>query len=85
MNLDPRKEQRDIILANQMQKGMFDVCVTTYEALHYVPELRKQNEYDWYLLVFDEAHKLKNSESMTIKLSRKIDATRRLLLTGTPL
>ena len=67
-----------------MQPGQFDVCVTSYEAIQYVPELRRP-EFNWYLATFDEAHKLKNSESLTITLSRKIQSTRRLLLTGTPL
>jgi SWI/SNF-related matrix-associated actin-dependent regulator of chromatin subfamily A member 5 len=65
-----------------MQKGKFDVCVTTYDALNIVPELKK---YSWYLIVFDEAHKLKNSESMIAVNSRKLPSVRRLLLTGTPL
>ena len=85
VNLDPRQESREATLAGPMQPGEFDVCVTTYEALRYVPELRKQKQFNWYLLVFDEAHKLKNSESMTIQLSRGINSVRRLLLTGTPL
>ena len=68
-----------------MQPGQFDVCVTTYEAIQYVPEIRSERLFNWYLVTFDEAHKLKNSESITIKLSRQIKSARRLLLTGTPL
>jgi len=67
-----------------MGKGQFDVCVTTYEAILSVPELAKPH-FNWYLICFDEAHKLKNTESRTIGLARKINSTRRLLLTGTPL
>ena len=67
-----------------MQPGQFDVCVTTYDAIQIVPELKK-TKFNWYLITFDEAHKLKNSESVTVKLSRKISSVRRLLLTGTPL
>ena len=84
VNLNPRKELRDEILRTKMRPGQFDVCVTTYEAIQYVPELRRK-AFNWYLVTFDEAHKLKNSESITIKLSRKIQSKRRLLLTGTPL
>ena len=85
VNLDPRKEQRTQILEELMQPGQFDVCVTTYEAIQYVPEIRSERLFNWYLVTFDEAHKLKNSESITIKLSRQIKSARRLLLTGTPL
>ena len=70
VNLDPRKEHRTQILEEQMQPGQFDVCVTTYEAIQYVPEIRSKRRFNWYLVTFDEAHKLKNSESITIKLSR---------------
>ena len=59
--------------------------MTTYEAIQYVPEIRSERLFNWYLVTFDEAHKLKNSESITIKLSRQIKSARRLLLTGTPL
>lgn len=61
------------------------MCVTTYEALHYVPEIYRDKKFNWYLCTFDEAHKLKNTEALTIKLARKIKSRRRLLLTGTPL
>ena len=33
VNLDPRAEHRFDILKYKMQKGSFDICVTTYDAL----------------------------------------------------
>jgi SWI/SNF-related matrix-associated actin-dependent regulator of chromatin subfamily A member 5 len=82
VNLQPVQELRYQILEEEMQSGKFDVCVTTYDALNIVPELKK---YKWYLIVFDEAHKLKNSESKIVAASRALPSERRLLLTGTPL
>ena len=41
--------------------GNMDVCLTTYDAMYRVPELT--NKYKWHLVVFDEAHKLKNADS----------------------
>lgn len=82
VNLNPTMEFREDILKDQMQKGTFDVCVTTYDALKIVPQLKK---YQWNYAIFDEAHKLKNAESMVMQESRKIPSQRRLLLTGTPL
>ena len=66
-----------------LKPGNMDVCVTTYDALLRVPELR--TKLKWFLIVFDEAHKLKNTESIMIQLSRKLSSVHRLLMTGTPL
>ena len=83
VNLIPTAEHRDEILRKQMQPGTFDICVTTYEALRICgSSLRK---YDFNYAVFDEAHKLKNSESRIAGASRALHAKQRLLLTGTPL
>ena len=56
-----------------MRPGTFDVCVTTYDALKIVSDLRKPH-YKWYLVTFDEAHKLKNTNSIAIKISREIQS-----------
>ena len=71
-------------MSEEMRPGTFDVCVTTYDALKIVSDLRHP-KYKWYLVTFDEAHKLKNTNSIVIQLSRQIQSQRRLLLTGTPL
>ena len=76
-------EYRDDILAEMKKPGNMDVCITTYDALLRVPELR--TKFKWYLIIFDEAHKLKNTESIMIQLSRKLTSQFRLLMTGTPL
>ena len=83
INLNPKQEFREDILREMRKPGNMDVCVTTYDALLRVPELR--SKFSWYLIVFDEAHKLKNTESIMIQLSRKLPSVRRLLMTGTPL
>lgn len=82
VNLVPVAEMRYQILEEQMKAGTFDVCLTTYDALNIVPELKK---YKWFLITFDEAHKLKNSDSKIAQISRQLPSVRRLLLTGTPL
>jgi SNF2 family DNA or RNA helicase len=67
-----------------MKSGTFHVVVTTYEALLICEnELTKKREFRY--VIFDEAHKLKNSESRIGQISRALKTDRRLLLTGTPL
>ena len=64
VNLNPKMEFRDEIRETQLQPGQFDVCVTTYDALTICPWLKK---YSWHFVVFDEAHKLKNSEGLAMQ------------------
>ena len=66
-----------------MKKGEFDICITTYEGINIC--LNKLVKTNWGYVIFDEAHKLKNSESLVSQNARKIPSERRLLLTGTPL
>jgi SWI/SNF-related matrix-associated actin-dependent regulator of chromatin subfamily A member 5 len=83
VNLIPTAEHRDEILRNQMQPGYFDICVTTYDAVLICEYALKK--YDFHYIIFDEAHKLKNSDSTTTQTSRRLKAESRLLMTGTPL
>lgn len=66
-------------------KGV-DVILTTYHTVAASPEERKMfrtivTDY----VVFDEAHMLKNMTTQRYEYLSKINANRRLLLTGTPL
>ena len=71
VNLIPTKEFRDKILKKDMAYGKFDVCVTTYEALKICSaDLEKIN---FHVVIFDEAHKLKNDQSVVAKLARELN------------
>ena len=66
-----------------MKPGYYDVCVTTYDAIKICfDDLKK---IPFHYVIFDEAHKLKNSDSLVSQLSRQLQSRNRLLLTGTPL
>ena len=83
VQLNPKMEVRDTIIAEQMQEGQFDVCVTTYEGVLICQSALKK--FKWQYMVVDEAHKLKNKDSKISIASRMMHAKNRLLLTGTPL
>ncbi|KAJ2609506.1 chromatin remodeling complex Adenosinetriphosphatase [Coemansia sp. RSA 1365] len=77
------KEARASIFEKELRPNEFNCCITTYEmCLICKNELRK---VDWEYIIIDEAHRLKNENSMLSKLVRIFSSRRRLLITGTPL
>jgi len=83
VQLNPKMEVRDTIIAEQMKEGQFDVCLTTYEGLMICTSALKK--FKWQYMIADEAHKLKNKDSKISMVSRTMSTRNRLLLTGTPL
>ena len=61
VHLEPTQDKKQDCLERMAKPGNMDVCLTTYDAMYRVPELT--NKYKWHLVVFDEAHKLKNADS----------------------
>lgn len=77
------KHARAEIFETMLRPEKFNCCVTTYEmCLICKPELRKVS---WEYIIVDEAHRLKNENSMLSKLVRMFSSQHRLLITGTPL
>jgi SWI/SNF-related matrix-associated actin-dependent regulator of chromatin subfamily A member 5 len=62
VNLIPTKEHREDILLNKMKPGYFDIVITTYDALRICSADLKKHKFHY--IIFDEAHKLKNSDSL---------------------
>ena len=61
-----------------------------FKALLTTPEIvLKEEKYlgdvSWACLMVDEAHKLKNDDSLLYRSLKKFDTNHRLLITGTPL
>lgn len=64
----------------------YDIVLTTYGVLG--SEMKKSgsvfDQIHWHRLVVDEAHSLKNPETLQCKMLKRIHATNRWCLTGTP-
>lgn len=54
----------------------------TYDALHHSPLLQS---IQWWRLIVDEVHNIRNPESVKLQTILRIDRTRCLALTGTPI
>lgn len=63
--------------------GKFDVCVTSFEMA--IKEKSTLRRFTWRYIIIDEAHRIKNENSLLSKTMRQYSTNYRLLITGTPL
>ncbi|XP_058078110.1 ISWI chromatin-remodeling complex ATPase CHR11-like isoform X2 [Magnolia sinica] len=77
-NPEERKDIRD----KQLVAGKFDVCVTSYEMA--IKEKTTLRRFSWRYVIIDEAHRIKNENSLLSKTMRLYNTNYRLLITGTP-
>eukprot|EP01133_Synstelium_polycarpum_P020620 gene20620-24762_t len=77
------KEERNQIKKEQLVYKKFDVCVTTYEMV--IMEKSIFKKFSWRYIIIDEAHRIKNENSVLSKGVRLFNSQFRLLITGTPL
>ncbi|PRQ39098.1 putative calcium/calmodulin-dependent protein kinase chromatin remodeling ISWI family [Rosa chinensis] len=78
-NPDERKHIREELLV----AGKFDVCVTSFEMA--IKEKSCLRRFSWRYIIIDEAHRIKNENSLLSKTMRLYNTNYRLLITGTPL
>lgn len=78
-NPDDRKYIREELLV----AGKFDVCVTSFEMA--IKEKSALRRFSWRYIIIDEAHRIKNENSLLSKTMRLYSTNYRLLITGTPL
>ncbi|KAL2339072.1 hypothetical protein Fmac_013518 [Flemingia macrophylla] len=78
-NPDERKHIREELLV----AGKFDVCVTSFEMV--IKEKSALRRFSWRYIIIDEAHRIKNENSLLSKTMRIYNTNYRLLITGTPL
>ncbi|CAA0814751.1 Putative chromatin-remodeling complex ATPase chain [Striga hermonthica] len=78
-NPDERRYIREELLV----AGKFDVCVTSFEMA--IKEKTALRRFSWRYIIIDEAHRIKNENSLLSKTMRLYNTNYRLLITGTPL
>ncbi|KAL3692725.1 hypothetical protein R1sor_006376 [Riccia sorocarpa] len=78
-NQEERIHQRD----NLLVAGKFDICVTSFEMA--IKERAALKKFSWRYIIIDEAHRIKNENSLLAKTMRLFSTNYRLLITGTPL
>jgi len=78
-NAEERVKQKEELIA----PGKFDVCVTSYEMV--IKEKGHLKKFHWRYIIIDEAHRIKNENSLLSKVIRMFNSNYRLLITGTPL
>ena len=61
----------------------WEVCVTSYETV--MSEKAQLRKFAWQYIVIDEAHRIKNENSLLSQIVRTFTCRNRLLITGTPL
>lgn len=77
------KEERAEIIANRLIPQDFDVCITSYEIC--LIEKSSLKKFSFEYIVIDEAHRIKNVDSILSQIVRSFISRGRLLITGTPL
>jgi SWI/SNF-related matrix-associated actin-dependent regulator of chromatin subfamily A member 5 len=76
-----QEERRRVIEVEMSQP--FDVVITTYEVL--IIEKAALRKIKWRYMAIDEAHRIKNENSVLSQAVRLLHSDFRLLITGTPL
>lgn len=83
VKLIARKEFRHDTYEKYIRTREFDVCLTSYEGVNICKSELKR--IHWKYVIVDEAHRLKNDESLLSKNLREFNCDLKLLMTGTPL
>ena len=76
------KQEREN-MNKRVKKQKFEVLLTTYELALKDEEIL--SKIDWSVLVVDEGHRLKNSNTQLFRCLAEFDIDQRILLTGTPI
>ncbi|TIC25097.1 hypothetical protein E3Q10_03853 [Wallemia mellicola] len=81
--LQGNKEEREKIVKESILPGDFDVLIASYEIC--LREKSAIKRLSWEYIIIDEAHRIKNANSLLSQIVRIFNSRNRLLITGTPL
>lgn len=77
------KTERAETIKSTIMPQEFDVLITSYEMC--LIEKATLKKFTWEYIVIDEAHRIKNANSLLSQIVRVFASRARLLITGTPL
>lgn len=77
------KEERLELIKTKIVPKAFDVMISSYEIC--MIEKSALKKVSWKYIMIDEAHRIKNENSLLSQIVRLFPSTHRLLITGTPL
>ncbi|CAH7684062.1 SNF2 family N-terminal domain-domain-containing protein [Phakopsora pachyrhizi] len=83
VSLKGDKDERAEICQKKVLTQDFDIILTTYEIC--LREKSSLKKVAWEYIIIDEAHRIKNVDSMLSQIIRAFQSRARLLITGTPL
>nr|XP_031859137.1 uncharacterized protein CI109_005487 [Kwoniella shandongensis]KAA5526209.1 hypothetical protein CI109_005487 [Kwoniella shandongensis] len=77
------KEERAEMVNKRILTQDFNILITTYELV--LRERTTLKKFSWEYIIIDEAHRIKNVDSLLSQIIRTFVSRGRLLITGTPL
>lgn len=77
------KEDRAELVNTVLLSDSWEICVISYETC--MAEKSNLRKIAWQYIVIDEAHRIKNENSLLSQIVRTFTCRNRLLITGTPL
>ena len=77
------KDSRHELIQKRLLTCDFDVVISSYEIV--IREKASFRKFAWEYIIIDEAHRIKNEESLLSQIIRMFHSRNRLLITGTPL
>ncbi|KAI9323763.1 SNF2 family N-terminal domain-containing protein [Dichotomocladium elegans] len=77
------KDTRSELIRDRIKPMDFEICITSYEIC--LLEKSQFKKISWQYIIIDEAHRIKNENSMLSQIMRILESKNRMLITGTPL